>query len=307
MENVIDPIDVEDLVKELEGNMVRRTTNGSNELYIVDARNSPKVMMEIGRLRELSFRNAGGGTGKSVDIDAEDLCENGYKQLIVWNPDQKEIIGGYRFIVVDPTKESHFSMSHYFEFSDEFYRDYYPHVMELGRSFIQPKYQGRSASAKSIYALDNLWDGLGAVVVLNPSLKYLVGKVTMYTNIDHELINLLYALLFKYFPVENDMVKAKSECEYTFDKSKYTHLLDGMDYSQAMKYISQRAKEYDTHYPPLFAAYANLSTTMRVFGTICNEDFGSVLETAIMITIDDLNEDKYQRYITNFQKELIDG
>ena len=301
MEQIINPIAPEVLLRELtEDCFIRKTVKGSNDIYVITAKNQPNLMKEIGRLREISFRDAGGGSGNSCDIDNADISENGYTQLLVWNPDANEIIGGYRYIIIDKNKEQDFSVKNYFDLSQEYMDDYYPHTIELGRSFVQPKYQSKAGGAKSLYALDNLWDGLGAIVADNENVKYMVGKVTLYSNINIELVSLLYTLLCKYFPADNNLIVPKKEIEYVFDKYKYLNLFDGMEYAKAMKFANRRAKELGEAYPPLFSAYANLTSTMKIFGTVVNADFGNVLETAIMITIADLNEDKYQRYVKSY-------
>ena len=179
---IIDPLPREELLRELTPDRkVRDTKRAGNEIYIFTAAECPALMREVGRLREIAFRAAGGGTGEEADIDGEDRAEGGYHQLIVWDPAAQEIVGGYRFIVCTSSRQPHLSTEHYFHFSDLFRRRYLPHTIELGRSFIQPAYQARS-NTKSIYALDNLWDGLGALIVLNPKAKYLFGKVTMYSS-----------------------------------------------------------------------------------------------------------------------------
>ena len=163
---------------------MRMTNKSNNEIYIVDAHNAPNTLREIGRLREIVFREAGGGTGKEVDLDEFDTCENCYKQLIVWNPDAQEIIGGYRYILgtdvkYDGNGQPILATSHMFHFSQKFIDDYMPYTIELGRSFVSLEYQntGKHAS-KSLFALDNLWDGLGALTVIKPNVKYFFGKMT---------------------------------------------------------------------------------------------------------------------------------
>ena len=147
IQEVIVPIDKELLLGELTPERLLRTTSrGDNEIYLVNQQNAPHVMQEIGRLRELTFRSAGGGTGKSADIDEYD---NKFQQLVLRNPDEKEIIGGYRFApmqdlvgeedgntLASPTEEI-------FKFSPKFSEEYLPHTIELGRSFVQPKYQSK--------------------------------------------------------------------------------------------------------------------------------------------------------------------
>ena len=104
----------------------RDTKKAGNEIYIFPASECPALMREIGRLREIAFRGAGGGTGREVDIDAEDLAEDGYYQLIVWDPAAPEIVGGYRFIICTDEYPRHLSTEHYFRFSDKFRRKYLP-------------------------------------------------------------------------------------------------------------------------------------------------------------------------------------
>ena len=185
MEQIIQPVDKELLRSELTPEKQLRITNKSdNEIYVVTAKDSPNVMLEIGRLREISFRGAGGGTGKAYDIDEFDTCENCYKQLIVWNPEEEEIIGGYRYLFgrdweLNDEGQPILATSHMFHFSEKFLKEYMPYTVELGRSFVAPEYQNVRKNTKSIFALDNLWDGLGALTVLNPDVKYFFGKVTM--------------------------------------------------------------------------------------------------------------------------------
>src|ERR1035437_515485 len=184
MEAIINKINREILKKELgAGRFVRKTNNGHNEIYIITHHNSPNVMMEIGRLRELTFRYAGGGTGKSFDLDEFDTSNHAYQQLLVWNPEDEEIVSAYRFI---KCKDAAFhdgkiqlATTELFNFSEEFLKNYAPVTIELGRSFVQPEYQPSEHFRKGLFSLDNLWDGLGALIEGNPDVKYFSGKVTM--------------------------------------------------------------------------------------------------------------------------------
>ncbi|MBC7425498.1 MAG: GNAT family N-acetyltransferase, partial [Bacteroidia bacterium] len=124
---VIDPVDNAIIMAELsaEGRFIRKTNKGNNEIYILNARNSPHTMREIGRLRELTFRAAGGGTGEEVDIDEYDTGVVHYEQLIVYSPEDKQIVGGYRFIdcfkAIDTLNNKvNLSTASYFHFSDKF-------------------------------------------------------------------------------------------------------------------------------------------------------------------------------------------
>lgn len=274
---------------------VRDTNKAGNEIYVFAAQECPSLMREIGRLREEAFRGAGGGTGLELDIDEEDMAGDGYYQLIVWDPDAREIVGGYRFIVCTSEYPRHLSTEHYFRFSDKFRKKYLPHTIELGRSFVQPSYQARGNS-KSIYALDNLWDGLGALIVLNPSVKYLFGKVTMYTSYKAVARNALIWFLRRYFPDRERLVEGIHPLQLDLDDPYYEQLFTGDNYKENYRILIQKIREFNENIPPLINAYMNLSPTMKVFDTVSNPDFGGVEETGILLTITDIYPEKRERY-----------
>ncbi len=297
MEELLDPIKRELLYAELTPERkVRDTMRANNEIYIFSARECPSLMSEVGRLREEAFRGAGGGTGRAVDIDESDIIQGGYMQLIVWDPEAEQIVGGYRFIVCDSTHPKHLSTEHYFKFSDKFRKRYLPRTIELGRSFVQPAYQARGNS-KSIYALDNLWDGLGALMVLNPDVKYLFGKVTMYTSYKRDARNALIWFLLRYFPDREHLMEGRQKVELGLDEAYYKSLFVGTSYTENYRILMQKIREEDENIPPLINAYMNLSPSMKVFDTVLNPDFGDVEETGILITIKDIYPEKRQRYI----------
>ena len=197
MKEIIPPVPVKDVENELnKATLLRKTNYGGNLVYLTTNNETPLLLREIGRLREWTFRNAGGGTGKDCDLDSYDLSDDPYEQLIVWNPENKEIIGGYRFYkcnnksgeCIDPAK---LATSNLFKFSDKFIHRYLPHLMELGRSFVIPSYQSKEGGRKSLFALDNLWDGLGALVINNPNIRFFFGKVTMYQHFNRDARDLI--------------------------------------------------------------------------------------------------------------------
>lgn len=294
---MLDSVDIDLLKGELsEDKLLKKTKNGSNEIYIVTAKNSPHIMREIGRLRELSFSSAGGGTGEEVDIDQDDLAEDGYEQLIVWNPDDCEIVGGYRFIVSKTQNPKHLSTEHYFEFTDLFREKYLPYMVELGRSFVQPKYQSRNGGVRSLYALDNLWEGIGGIIRKHKHLKYLFGKVTMYKSYNIDARNILLCFLNKYFKDTEDLLIPINLIDSDFSHERYTSIFTADNYSDDYKILVKVLKNYSEAIPPLINAYMNLSPSMKVFGTVENPDFGNVEETGILITINDIHKIKLDRY-----------
>lgn len=308
MQDIIEPIDKGLIKKELSAErFVRYTNNGSNEVYLVDYHNAPNVVKEIGRLREITFRGAGGGTGLPIDLDKNDTSENCYQQLIAWNPEDEEIIAGYRFIncnhVINKGKDLDLSTAHYFTFSDKFIQDYLPYTLELGRSFVQPRYQPAVDNRKGLFSLDNLWDGLGALVMLYPDIKYLFGKVTMYTHYNAEARDLLMLFMEYYFHDSENLVKPIKPIGFKTDVTKYKGMFDGKPYKEGYKLLNGKIRELGENIPPLVNTYMNLSPTMKAFGTTMNEEFGEVEETGILITLDDIFSSKKDRHMKTFERD----
>lgn len=307
MEPIIQPVDRNLIKKELtKDKFLRHTNNGGNKLYIVDHHDSPNIMREIGRLRELAFRAAGGGTGKSIDIDEFDVDPvHPYKQLIVWDPSEEEILGGYRYIVCDDVEIKNLATSELFNFSEKFQKEYLGNMIELGRSFVQPNYQSTRLRSKGIYALDNLWDGLGALVVEHPDHKYFFGKVTMYTSYNVEARNMILYFLRKYFPDNDSLVTPIEPLAIDMDHEAMDALFDDKPYEEAIKLLQKKIRELGENIPPLINSYMSLSPSMKVFGTAINHEFGGVEETGILITVGDIYLRKVERHIKSFIPRFI--
>jgi len=305
MEDLINPVDKDILKKELTSEkFLRKTNNGNNELYIVTYHDSPNVMREIGRLRELTFRNAGGGTGKEMDIDAFDYADDPYKQLISWDAIENELLGGYRYKVCsEQTRPEELATYKLFGFSDVFVKAYLPYMIELGRSFIQPGYQSSKTGRKTLYALDNLWDGLGALMVDNPQCNYLFGKVTMYPHFSTKARDLILYFLNKEFYSDQSLVFAKNPEPYRTSKEEMKSLFTGGTFEEDYKILIKEVRKLGENVPPLINAYMNLSRTMKVFGTSLNQSFGNVEETGIMITISDIYPRKTERHMESYRKQ----
>ncbi|MBI5218559.1 MAG: GNAT family N-acetyltransferase [Bacteroidia bacterium] len=304
MKEIIPPVEKNLLQKELTKEKFVKVTNfGGNEIYIITPKDSPNFLKEIGRLREISFREAGGGTGKESDLDDFDTYENGYKQLIVWSPKEQELLGGYRFIfckdAIDDNGNVRIATAPLFDFSEKFITEYLPYTIELGRSFIQPSYQSTSAARKSLYTLDNLWDGLGALVVNHPEVKYFFGKVTMYRNYNPEARNYLLYFLNKYFADYEKLVTPKEPIELNLDPKEMAATFSGSSYHEDYKALAQKVRFFGENIPPLINAYMNLSPTMKTFGTVLNHHFGNVEETGILVTISDIYDSKKNRHLVN--------
>lgn len=308
METIIQTINIDLIEKELtQERFLRKTNNGNKEIYIINHHNSPNTMLEIGRLRELSFRDAGGGTGKSIDIDEFDTCESPYEQLLVWSPEDKEIIGGYRFIDGKNIKilengEPYCATAELFHFSPYFIKEYLPYTIELGRSWVQPKYQPTYNIRKGIFSLDNLWDGLGAITLDYPEMKYFFGKITMYPRFNITARDLILYFLKKYFPDTDRMVYPHEELNIVTDIEELKSIFNSGNYDEDYRILMKNVRRLNESIPPLVNAYMNLSSTMKSFGTAINQNFGKVEETGILITITDIYDIKKHRHIATYKK-----
>lgn len=307
MDTIIAPISRDLIESELLDKFLLRTTNFSNNsIYDVDFHSAPNTVMELGRLREITFREAGGGTGKNVDLDEYDTCENPFRQLIVWDAAEREIVGAYRYIhgknmSFDDNGQPLSPTSHLFSFSEKFMEEYLPHTIELGRSFVQPKYQPSNNPRKGLYALDNIWDGLGALVVYNDDLKYFFGKMTMYNSYPTKARDMILFLLEKYFNDAEKLVNAREPKYIHTNEKELEDIFIHQEFSLDFKILVKKVRELGVNVPPLINIYMGLAPTMKSFGTSANIHFGDVEETAIMITIKDIYDAKKERHI-NFKK-----
>ncbi len=306
---IVGPVDRSLLQEELNRDrFFRKTNNAGNEIYVVTAHDSPNTLREVGRLRELSFRQAGGGTGKELDLDELDHAEVPYRQLIVWDPQAREIVGGYRYMPcweldVDASCYPCIATAELFHFSEDFLTHYLPYTIELGRSFVQPAYQPSRENRKSIYSLDNLWDGLGGLVVENPQLKYFVGKVTMFSHFDPYARDLILYFMDRFFPDKDQLIRPLKPMKINHPEEELEAVFSGKDFEENYRILSQMVRDRGEFIPPLFNSYMGLSPTMKSFGTAYNEGFGGVEETGIMVTISDIYESKTRRHVSTHRKK----
>jgi hypothetical protein len=303
---IIPPVSKDVLKSELTSDKQLRMTNKSNnEIYVITAHDAPNVMREIGRLREIVFREAGGGTGKEMDIDEFDTCPNCYKQLIVWNPEEQEIIGGYRYLLgtdweYNAEGQPILATSHMFHFSEKFLKEYAPWTVELGRSFVTLPYQSSRMGAKSLFALDNLWDGLGALTVIRPNIRYYFGKMTMYPSYIRKGRDMILFFLKKHFDDKDNLIIPMNPLKLDTDPTELEALFCGKSFKDDYLILNREIRQMGYNIPPLVNAYMGLSPTMKLFGTAINNDFGDVEETGILIAVDEIFETKRKRHIDSF-------
>ncbi len=302
MEKIMDEISREVLIQELLAvGKVRNTRKGENEIYLLNNKNAPNTVQEIGRLREVTFRASGGGTGLTVDLDEYDTGDFAYEQLIVWSPEDQEIVGGYRFAfcskALDELGKIHLSTAHYFDFSSQFVNEYLPFTIELGRSWVQPNFQPTVNPRKGLFALDNIWDGLGVLVKEHPEIRYFFGKVTMYPNYDTQSRDYLLHFMHRFFPDREQLMAPKHPLQQNFDPTFIDEQLKGLDFKDAFRVLNGLIRDKGEFIPPLVNIYMSLSPTMKTFGTAVNPEFGGVEETGILVTIDDIFPEKKERHM----------
>ena len=311
MEKIIDPVDVRLLKAELTPDKKLCNTNkADNEIYVIDAFDSPNVLREVGRLREISFRMAGGSSGLSLDLDEFDTMENPYKQIVIWDPEAEAIIGGYRYILgpdvkLGPDGQPLLATAHMFHFSDHFIKEYLPHVIVLGRSFVTPDYQSSKAGAKAIFALDNLWDGIGAVMMQHPNIVYFFGKMTMYPSYDHSCRDLILHFLWKHFEDKDDLIRPIEPKMPDADTRLLDLILKDEGFKSDYRNLKDAVRRLGTTIPPLINTYMNSSPTMKMFGTAVNKEFSDVEETGILISFNEMYPEKRDRHKEPYMRHLF--
>ena len=313
MEPIIAPVSLDLIKAELtQAKKLRDTNKSHNEIYVVNHHDSPNVMREIGRLREEAFRDSGGGSGLSMDIDEFDTMENPYQQLIVWDPDAEKILGGYRYILgtdirIDENGQPLLATSHMFHFSEKFVKDYLPYTIELGRSFVSPEYQSSKAGTKALFALDNLWDGLGALAIIRPDMKYFFGKMTMYPEYNRQARDLIQHFLFKHFKDEENLVTPLDPIRIETPAPYMDSILTEDEFKDDYKLLNAEVRRLGVNIPPLVNSYMSLSPTMKMFGGGINHEFSEAEETCILINFDEIHETKRERHINSFIKEKMEN
>ena len=301
MQPIIPPVDTDLLHQELEGHLLRPSNKAGNFIYDITAHDCPNVMREIARLREISYRDGGGATGKEMDIDEMDTMAKPYHQLIVWDPDNKQIIGGYRYLLgrdaVLRNGQPFITSAHLFHYSERFIRDYLPHTIEFGRAFVQPMYQKREMGVKALFALDNIWDGIGAVVHNNPDIRWMIGKVTIYPDYNATARELIYAYLDTYHRGEQGLFEPYKPLAISpLNLSPFK----GTDPQENYHLLQLAIREQGTVIPPMFSAYLNITNELQFFGNALNDELANVYETGIMVDLNAVYPEKKERYITPY-------
>ena len=300
MQAIIPEVDRDLLEKELEGHLLRPSNKADNLIYDITSHECPNVMREIARLREISYRDGGGATGREMDIDEMDTMPKPYHQLLVWDPTNRQIIGGYRYLLGSEAEirdgQPFITSAHLFHYSERFIREYLPKTIEFGRAFVQPMYQKREMGVKALFALDNIWDGIGAIMHNNPQLQYMIGKVTIYPDYNATARELIYAYLDRFHRGEEGLIAPYRPLPLpTIDKP-----FEGTDSQENYHILQHAVREQGTVIPPMFSAYLNITSDLQFFGNAINDELANVYETGIMVDLHTVYQEKKERYITPY-------
>ena len=305
MKEIIPAVETSLLLNELEGHLLRPSNKADNLIYDITAHECPNVMREIARLREISYRDGGGATGNEMDIDEMDTMTKPYHQLIVWDPEHQQIIGGYRYLICSEAEirdgQPFITSAHLFHYSERFIKDYLPYTIEFGRAFVQPMYQKREMGVKALFALDNIWDGIGAVLYNHPEVRWMIGKVTIYPDYNVAARELIYAYLRQYHLGEEGLF----EPYHPLTSNPLTaNPFEGDDKQENYHILQRAVREQGTVIPPMFSAYLNLTNDLLFFGNAINDELANVYETGIMVDVKTVYPEKVDRYMTPYKAWL---
>lgn len=287
------PEESRELKTELKnGTELGKTTDGK-KIIVYESEVENCVIKEIGRLREISFRHVGEGSGKKRDIDVYDFY---YKHLIIWDDEALEIAGAYRIgnckdIINDFDIEGLYT-STLFKF-DASFEPYFEQGLELGRSFVQPKYWNSRA-------LDYLWQGIGAYVKMNPSIRYLFGPVSLSDSFSTQAKELLIYFYSHYFGAEKQMVQHKAKYRISKEMKAYCEeTFCGNDYRQDQRVLKEELSYLGHTIPTLYKQYAELCNENGVqfldFGY--DKAFNYCIDGFILVDLHLMKESKKNRYM----------
>jgi len=289
------PEDPRAIKKELQESELLGKTKDGKIIYLYQNTKESIVLNEIGRLRELAFRKVGEGVNKRRDLDKYDKY---YKHIVLWDENDLEIVGSYRIgeckqIILDYGISGLYNHT-LFDFSKKF-KDNLDESIELGRSFVQPRYWGTRA-------LDYLWYGIGAYLNKNPDINYMFGPVSLSENYPKVAKDIILNFFDIYFGDKNNLVNAKLAYNFKSDESLLSMLnaeLTKNDYKSDFKTVKKLLKNFDTTIPVLYKQYSEICDEGGI--TFCaynlDEDFSSCVDSFIIVDVKKIKKSQQERYI----------
>jgi len=294
IENIIHPVKTKLIRKELKDSKLIGKTLDGKHIYLFDYIPNSSVMREIGRLRELSFRQIQEGTGNALDVDSYDRY---YRHLILWDEDELEIIGSYRIgeagEILSEYGERGLYTNSLFKF-DKALLPYLENAIELGRSFIQPRYQGKRS-------LDYLWYGIGAYLHQHPEIQYLFGPVSMssaWPDVAQKTIAGFYTVL-----LGDDTMLCEPRLPFHFDPvdefASFHNISTEDEYKQAYTVLKEKLGKFGVKVPVLYKQYVELCHPggCKFLGFNIDPKFSNCVDALILVQVNTIKAKKYQRYI----------
>ena len=287
--------------KELQEAELLGETKDGKQIYLFDFRRNSPVMREIGRLREATFRQVGEGTGMRRDLDQYDTY---YRQLVLWDDNDLQIAGAYRIgevanILSSRGVDGLYSNS-LFSFTDRIH-SVLPRTLELGRSFVQPRYWG-------MRSLDYLWYGIGAYVKRHPEIRYLLGPVSISDAYPREAKNLLVHFYRNYFGDENVLALARHRFVISEQESgPHLRAFQGDNYEQDFRVLKRELGDLGVAVPVLYKQYTETYEPGGVKFLDFNVDqkFSNCVDGLVLADLEKLTVAKRERYLGDKRSPLI--
>jgi len=281
-----------DLLYELKNSeLIGQTTDGK-KIYLYDYTDDSVVLKELGRLRELSFRKVGEGINKKRDTDKFDIY---YQHIILWDDNDLEIVGSYRignsnFIYKNIGVKGFYSNT-LFKYNEDL-TPYLKNSIELGRSFVQPKYWGTRA-------LDYLWYGIGAYLKKNPNIKYMFGPVSMSASLPKVAKDMMVFYYSHYFKEEKALVTPRLPYQYSNNISELDNIFSLDDRKKDFKLLKSTLSNMNSSVPTLYKQYSDIAEEggVKFLGFNIDPDFGDCVDGFILVNVKEIKDGPRKRYI----------
>lgn len=298
--NIVRPEDPKVLKKELASAEKLGTTSDGKKIYLVSYEQGKNLLREIARLREVTFRRVGEGTGLAKDMDEFDTF---YRHIILWDDDNLEIVGAYRLGICSEILSRQGLNGLYtttlFNFSQSMYA-LLPQAVELGRSFVQKRYWRSNA-------LDYLWQGIGAFLATYPEIKYLFGAVSISNSYSEEAKDLIVHFYKKWFPDKQALAVAKNRYNISAKKEQELKaLFSGHDFKSDLQKLKEYLKQYGFAIPILYKQYTDLCQDggVRFMDFGVDKNFASCVDGLILVQIDMIKSRKRERYLAKAEEAV---
>lgn len=291
-ETIAHPVDSRAVKRTLKKAPLLGQTIDGKKIFLYDYEEDSAVMHEIGRLRELTFRTVEEGTGTPMDLDAYDTR---YRHLVLWDDEELEIVGAYRLgecaNLIKNEGMKNLYTSTLFELKPEM-ESYLPHAIELGRSFVQPKYWGKRS-------LDYLWFGIGAYVAQHPDIKYLFGPVSLSDAYPQNAKELIIGFFDQQLGSKQDLAKGLRPVELSKTNQQIAEEIFSGDYKESFKKLNALLDIEGVKVPTLFKQYAEVADDKgcRFIDFSIDPDFNACIDALILVELDKLKPKKRERYL----------